>query len=86
MALTDLVNNTTSYGYAAANRVTTETDPRGKVTTYAYDVVGNLTQKTDRDNRVIQYGYDADNRPTTETWFSSSPANTTGGWGRRPRL
>jgi RHS repeat-associated protein len=38
--------------------------------------VDNLTQKTDRDGRVIQYGYDADNRPTTETWVSSSPANT----------
>jgi RHS repeat-associated protein len=76
LTLTDPDNNTTTYGYSAADHVTTETDPRGKITTYAYDVAGNLTQKTDRDNRVTQYGYDADNRPTTETWVSSSPANT----------
>jgi RHS repeat-associated protein len=75
-SLTDSVGNTTSYTYTGADHVATEIDPRNKVTSYVYDTVGNLTQKTDRDNRVTQYGFDADNRPTSETWVSASPAET----------
>jgi len=49
----------TLYGYDAAGRQLTTTDPLGHVTTNAYDLVGNHVSVRDANNHVTAYGYDA---------------------------
>jgi YD repeat-containing protein len=76
------VNNTTSYGYDAVDRLITDTNNTSaplsaglnKTRTRSYDNVGNLTQTTDRNGRKVAYNYDTLNRQTSERWLDSSNA------------
>jgi len=60
---------TTVYGYDAAHRLTSRTDPQtadGKnhQTSYTYDQNGNRTQVTDANGNITSYTYDPLNRLT----------------------
>jgi RHS repeat-associated protein len=70
--VTDSVNNTTTYGYDAVDRLITDTNQLNKTRTRSYDNVGNLTQTTDRNGRKVAYNYDTLNRQTAERWLDSS--------------
>jgi len=51
--------STTSYGYDAAGRKTSETDALGNTTSYTYDATGHLTTVTDPLGHTTTYTYDA---------------------------
>ncbi len=75
VAITDPLNNVTSYAYdPALHTVTvTEPDPDGAgskqagVTVSTFDKVGNLVSLKDASNNTTTFGYDRLNRRTTET-------------------
>lgn len=52
--------STTSYGYDAAGRKTSETDALGNTTRYTYDAAGHLTTVTDPLGHTTTYTYDAE--------------------------
>lgn len=52
---------TWTYGYDAADDLTTKTDPLGDTTTNTYDPSGNLLSIKDASGHTTQYGYDAAN-------------------------
>jgi YD repeat-containing protein len=54
----------TKYAYDALNRLTSTTDPLGRVTSYQYDAASNLVQRTDARALITRYVYDALNRMT----------------------
>jgi RHS repeat-associated protein len=55
---TDLVGNTTQFGYDANHQLTTMMDPRlGSVTNF-YDTSGRVYQQQDPMNRFTKYSYD----------------------------
>jgi RHS repeat-associated protein len=59
---------TTSYTYDPTfNKVTSMTDPLGKVTTYTYDGHANLLTLKDPMSRQISYGYDSYGEKTSVT-------------------
>jgi RHS repeat-associated protein len=66
------VNNTTTYGYDAVDRLITDTNQLNKTRTRSYDNVGNLTQTTDRNGRTVAYNYDTLNRQTSERWLNNN--------------
>jgi RHS repeat-associated protein len=68
------VNNITTYGYDAVDRLITDTNQLNKTRTYSYDAVGNRTQTVDRNGRSIAYNYDTLNRQTAELWLDGSNA------------
>jgi YD repeat-containing protein len=68
------VNNITTYGYDAVDRLITDTNQLNKTRTRSYDNVGNLTQTVDRNGRKVAYNYDTLNRQTTERWLDGSNA------------
>jgi RHS repeat-associated protein len=68
------VNNTTTYGYDAVDRLITDTNQLNKTRTRSYDNAGNLTQTTDRNGRKVAYNYDTLNRQTSERWLDSNNA------------
>jgi RHS repeat-associated protein len=70
--LTDPLGNQTTWGYDAADRMTTMTDPLGHAATYAYNADDQLTDTTDRNGRRTTYAYDSGGRETGETWLNSS--------------
>ena len=72
--VTDSVNNTTSYGYDAVDRLITDTNQLGKTRTYSYDAVGNRTQTVDRNGRKVAYQYNNLNRQTSQSWLDSNNA------------
>ena len=74
-ALTDAVNNLTSYAYDLAGRLTKEIDPTGNNVTYTYDSKGNVTLKTKADGTYISYTYDYDNRLTQKYYSDGSYVN-----------
>jgi RHS repeat-associated protein len=59
-------NDTVSYNYDAANRVTKITYPDGTTDTYTYNNL-DLASYTDRLGRIWTYTYDADRRMTART-------------------
>ncbi|PKO04434.1 MAG: hypothetical protein CVU41_16860 [Chloroflexi bacterium HGW-Chloroflexi-3] len=58
---------TTSFGYDAAGRKTSQTDPLGNTTSYTYDNAGRLLAITDALNQTTAYAYDAAGRRTSTT-------------------
>jgi len=58
---------TTSFGYDAAGRLTSVTDPLGTETTMTYDTAGNMTSITDALGRTVRFTYDAAGRVLTAT-------------------
>jgi RHS repeat-associated protein len=60
--MTDNNGNTTTYGYDALNRRTSETLADTTVTTYAYDADDNLIKVTDNNGTVQNHTYDNLNR------------------------
>lgn len=58
---------TTSFGYDAAGRKTSQTDPLGNTTSYTYDDAGRLLAITDALNHTTSYAYDAAGRRTSTT-------------------
>ncbi|MDP3506512.1 MAG: RHS repeat-associated core domain-containing protein [Candidatus Melainabacteria bacterium] len=67
---------TTSFGYSLTDKVTTVTDPVGRVTTRVFDGADRLQSVTDAQGRVIQYAYDALNRISMVTDPSSTISDT----------
>jgi len=66
-AVTDVLNRTTVYQYTkqqGLTKVTSVTDPDGRVTRYAYDANLNLASITDTLGRVTTYTYDANGNVT----------------------
>ena len=59
--------NTTSYGYDAAGRQVTMTDPRGNTTTYGYDGAGRQTSITDALGGNVATAYDLAGQKTSVT-------------------
>jgi RHS repeat-associated protein len=72
--ITDSLNNTTTYGYDAVDRLITDTNQLNKTRTFSYDNVGNRTQTVDRNGRTIAYNYDTLNRQTSERWLDNNSA------------
>ncbi|MFF8280825.1 FG-GAP-like repeat-containing protein [Streptomyces lateritius] len=58
---------TTSYGYDAAGRRTTVTDPTGAVTTTGYDSLGRPVTVTDALNQIRRTSYDGNDNVLTTT-------------------
>ncbi|WP_075072943.1 RHS repeat-associated core domain-containing protein [Longilinea arvoryzae] len=58
---------TTGFGYDAAGRKTSQTDPLGNTTSYTYDNAGRLLAITDALNHTTSYAYDAAGRRTATT-------------------
>lgn len=58
---------TWTYGYDAANHLTSSTDPLGNAESWAYDPAGNLSSSTDQNSHATSYGYDAANNLTSVT-------------------
>jgi RHS repeat-associated protein len=56
---------TTTWAYDGLNRVTSVTDPFGKLIGYTHDAVGSRTGLTYPDGRQVTYAYDAANRLTS---------------------
>ncbi|MBI5196253.1 MAG: transglutaminase [Nitrospirae bacterium] len=62
-----------SYGYDAVGRLTSQTDANGFAVAYGYDAAGNLTSITYPGNKTVNYTYDALNRLKTVTnWLSQT--------------
>jgi RHS repeat-associated protein len=59
------------------DRLSTRTDPLGRVEAYTYDPNGNLTQFTDRKGQVSAFQYDPLNRRTRATYADGSVATFT---------
>jgi RHS repeat-associated protein len=58
--ITDTYGRTTFLAYTAQNKVSTVTDPAGRVTTLQYDSTGHkLTRITDPNGNSIQYSYNS---------------------------
>ncbi|MFO0814980.1 MAG: hypothetical protein U0796_17295 [Gemmatales bacterium] len=74
--LADAANQTTSYQYDMLNRVTRETDPRGKERTFGYDANSNRTEVVDHNGRQRTFKCDTLDRMTGETWWNGSTAGT----------
>ena len=66
VGIQDSVELTTTFAYRGA-RVSTITDPAGRITALEYDIRGNLTSVTDPDGARRTYGYDADHHKVSET-------------------
>ena len=58
---------TTTFGYDAADDMTSSTDPLGHAATATYDPAGNQTGVTDPNSHATGYGYDAGNHLTSVT-------------------
>lgn len=59
---------TTLYGYGSCcDRLTSITDPAGKVTAFTYDGNGNRTRTTNHLNESVVVAYDARNRPISRS-------------------
>ncbi len=58
----DKNNNSVVYLYDSLNRLTSITDPTGRVTNLSYDpTTGKLTSVTDYASRTLSYSYDSNN-------------------------
>jgi RHS repeat-associated protein len=66
-SLTDIHGIATTYGYDAANRLTTVTRA-GKTTTYQYDKAGRLASLTYPNGVSCDFTYDHDSRLTRMLW------------------
>ena len=60
----NVVTQTRSFVYDAAQRLTSVTHPESGATTYTYDSAGRVLTKTDAKNNKIAYTYDLYNRVT----------------------
>lgn len=58
---------TWTFGYDAANHLTSRTDPLGNAESWSYDSAGNLSSHTDQNNHETSYGHDAANNLTLVT-------------------
>lgn len=69
---------TTIYGYNAAGRLESTTNPHGFTIGYSYDAAGNLTELTYPGNKKVIYTYDELNRLRTVTidWLTGKPVAT----------
>ncbi len=57
-SITDTYGRTLSLAYNAQNKLTSVTDPAGRITTFQYDATGHkLTTITDPNGNSIQYSY-----------------------------
>ena len=54
-AITDALNNNTTFAYDSAYRLTSVTDAALKATTYSYDLMSNLTGTTDALAHTTNY-------------------------------
>jgi RHS repeat-associated protein len=81
-SITDTYGRTLSLAYNAQNKMTSVTDPDGRMTTFQYDATGHkLTKITDPNGKSIQYGYNVLYQLTSKTdkagrTFLYSYANT----------
>jgi YD repeat-containing protein len=73
-----------TFGYDAANRVTSETNALNVQTTYLYDAADRLTEKHLPGGQIYHYAYDADGN--THTVTMPSGAVHTFGWSVGGRL
>jgi RHS repeat-associated protein len=76
-------NPTYSYGRDPAGRVTSVTDPLGKITSYTYDAIGRVTTVTlpkptpsSPLNFVTTYTYDQLDNPTSTVYTTQTDANS----------
>jgi YD repeat-containing protein len=83
---------TTGYGYDDLGRLTSQTDPDGKVTSFTYDTTGDKTSQTDPDGNRIYYFYDTAGRlcqraalPSGVTYTAPSNPCTSSRIGRHDR-
>jgi RHS repeat-associated protein len=78
--LTSMVDSvgTTSYGYDAAGRLTSSTNPHSFAVSYHYDAAGNLDVLTYPGNKEVRYTYDELNRLKTAKimWLAGEPTAT----------
>jgi YD repeat-containing protein len=65
-SIKDSVGRQTGFGFTG-DRVTTMTDPLGRVTQYAYDDAQNLVKAVHPDGRELTFTYDAEHRLTGMT-------------------
>ncbi len=68
------LNQTTTYTYDVNSRVTSVTDPRGKISTITYDSFGRVIRETDPLGNTTEYSYDALDRLIRETRGSNVAA------------
>ena len=80
-----------SFGYQGSDtKVTTVTDPRGKVWQFSYDAYGNLSSITDPMGFVLSFTYDGNHRITSITdkrgfvWSYGYDANGKVVWAKHP--
>ncbi|MDA8439806.1 MAG: hypothetical protein M0Z51_13235, partial [Propionibacterium sp.] len=67
-AVTNAVNETTTYGYDAAGNLTRVTAPNGLSKTWAYDPATNrLQSEAQPESGTVSYSYDLLGRPKTRT-------------------
>lgn len=66
---------TTAYSYDAMRRLTSVTDPFGKIVRYGYDANGLRSSLTYPDGHIATYSYDALNRPVTVGFEGATSAS-----------
>ncbi len=68
LSATDPNSNTTTYGFDAMGRSTTETFAGGHSVQYGYDANSNMVLRTDQNGTVVAYHHDLRNDVTRKSF------------------